>query len=175
MPKCAGTSITAGLKDCELLRTGYHEKLTALTKLVHKKVSPDVDYFTFTCIRNVYEQLISMTFSRKGKWDKHFFIFMVKRIAIMPVTDGPSWSMARINQYVDEPIDFVMRFENLEKDWGTLLAKLQLPWRPIPHKKPRVGTDQKHYSKYYDQEMIDLVSKTFADEIAEYGWEFERQ
>ncbi len=173
IPKCAGTSITAGLKDCKLERVGHHDRLSRLTKISRKKNDSEVDYFTFTCIRNIYAQLISMVFSRHGTWNKINFIAMVRQMDVRSVMDGPSWSAARIKKYINEPIDFVMRFENLEEDWRTLLAKLQLPWRPLPHKKS--NPNKKHYSHYYDQEMIDLVSKTFADEIAKYGWEFERK
>lgn len=173
IPKCAGTSITAGLKDCQLERPGHHDKLTRLTKLSRKKIGANANYFTFTCVRNVYEQLISMVFSRHGVWSKLSFISMVRQMDIKTVKGGPSWTAARIAQYIDESIDFVMRFENLEEDWKILLTKLKLPWRPLPHEKS--NSDKKHYSQYYDQEMINLVSKTFADEIAKYKWEFERK
>jgi hypothetical protein len=150
-----------------------HDRLTRLTKLSRKRDGADANYFTFTCVRNIYEQLVSMVFSRHGKWNKINFMSMVKKMSVTSVVDGPSWTPARIDKYVDEPIDFVMRFDNLEEDWGTLLAKLQLPWRPLPHKKANSNKD--HYSQYYDQEMIDLVQKTFAAEIAKYEWEFERR
>lgn len=173
MPKCAGTSITEGLKESELQRVGVHEKLTRLTKLSRKRAGANADYFTFTCVRNVYAQLVSMIFSRLGVWDRRFFISMVKRTAVMSVTGGSSWSMARIDKYIDEPIDFVMRFENLEQDWKTLLHKLQLPYRELPHEKSNPGKG--HYSQYYDEKLITLVKETFADEIEKYGWEFEQK
>lgn len=177
MPKCAGTSITSGLNDCDIQHVGMHDKLTRLTKLSRKKIGADAGYFSFTCIRNIYDQLVSMVFSRKGEWDRRFFISTVKRMAVMPVVSGASWSMSRIDEYVDdlnEPIDFIMRFENLQEDWRTLLHKLQLPYRDLPHEKLNPAKKE-HYSYYYDERLLTLVQKTFANEIEKYGWEFEQR
>lgn len=171
IPKCAGTSITEGLKDCNIKRAGMHDTLGLLIKCATNACGDDTKYFTFTCVRNIYAQIVSMVFSRYGQWSVPNCIAIVRQMQVQSVIGGASWTAARISQYINKPIDFIMRFENLQQDWNTLLHKLQLPYRDLPHEKPNLDKD--HYNKYYDQKLIDLIQETFAEEIALYEWKFE--
>lgn len=169
IPKSAGTSITDGLSDCELIHPFYHEKLSTL----RKQCAPD--YFAFTSIRNVYDRLISMVWSRYGKWDEELFYKLVT-LHSDEVKDGASWSPAHVHKYLDGKINFKIRFDHLEEDWSALLDALQLEYRKLPHKKlnpyKKRNPKRNPYREYYDQKMLDMVKEVFAEEIQEYKWDF---
>ena len=66
-------------------------------------------------------------------------------------------------------MNFIGRYENLENDFKTVCDRIGIQ-RQLPHYKL---TNHEHYSRYYDEETIDLVSKKYADEISYFNYEFE--
>jgi hypothetical protein len=69
-----------------------------------------------------------------------------------------------------DDIDFLLKFENLEEDYKTLCEKIDIPYVPLP----RVNVSRReHYSRYYDEELKEMVRRKFAEEIEFFGYEFE--
>ena len=65
-----------------------------------------------------------------------------------------------------------MRFENLADDFRAVCAALDIS----PAHLPRYNrSDREHYSKYYDDELRELVGARFAAEIERFGYTFERR
>jgi hypothetical protein len=60
-------------------------------------------------------------------------------------------------------LDFVIRFENIQQDFDTLMEKLNLPKLSLPH---RNKSKSKHYSEHYDEELIQIAATHFKDDIA---------
>jgi len=66
--------------------------------------------------------------------------------------------------------DTILRQENLNEEWDAMFKKLGY----TPPKLPQRNTSEhKHYSHYYDDESIWLVSKMFNKDLKFFGYEFE--
>ena len=67
-------------------------------------------------------------------------------------------------------LDFIGRFETLEKDFELLTARLGvLASLPKTNTSPR-GRD---YRSYYDDESIEIVAKLYSRDIELFGYSFE--
>ncbi len=66
--------------------------------------------------------------------------------------------------------DVVLRFESLQQDFDKLLTKLSVSPLPLPCDNESSRT---HYSNYYDEGLINLVSTHFSEDIEHFGYDFE--
>ncbi len=73
---------------------------------------------------------------------------------------------------LDYEIDYIIKFENINNDFKIVCENLNIPYTPLPH---RNKSDKKHYSKYYDEELIDLVKEKFKEEVEFGTYTFETQ
>ncbi len=65
-----------------------------------------------------------------------------------------------------------MRFENLAKDFRTVCGKVGISAATLPRYN---RSNREHYSKYYDDELRELVRTQFAAEIERFGYTFEER
>jgi hypothetical protein len=68
------------------------------------------------------------------------------------------------------PLDFIGRFESLERDYETVCNRLQMPIAPLPHARKGGGDD---YRRHYDKESRSIVARVYAEEIEQFGYSFE--
>lgn len=68
-------------------------------------------------------------------------------------------------------IDFLGRYESLEEDFLKIVSMLNLPVKPLPHK--RKASERDHYRVYYQPEVVDLVKNHFARDIELLGYKFD--
>ena len=73
------------------------------------------------------------------------------------------------NKKGEIPMDFIGRFENLKEDFSYVADKLGLRDKSLPK---LVAGDGEHYSQLYDEEMKEIVSIKYKDEIAHFNFEF---
>ena len=65
-----------------------------------------------------------------------------------------------------------MRFENLEDEFRTVCSELDISPTALPKYN---RSNREHYSKYYDDELRELVRTRFAAEIERFGYTFEQR
>jgi hypothetical protein len=65
-----------------------------------------------------------------------------------------------------------MRFENLADDFRVVCAALDISPATLPQYN---RSTREHYSKYYDDELCELVRARFAAEIERFGYTFEQR
>ena len=68
------------------------------------------------------------------------------------------------------PLDFVGRFEHLDRDFEFVREKLRLPDGELP--KLVMGGDALNYVERYDPPMIDRIARLYAAEIEQFGFRF---
>ena len=191
IPKTAGNSIQSTLRDYS------EDQLVALRKEQDgierfglrnpnykiKKHSPLCEYrdalgneqfrslYKFTCVRNPWDRMVSYYFTpTQGPeaWDRKKFRNTISKAA--SVAD-----YLRLDRNEQDPfanVNYILRFENLADDFRTVCGSLGIS----PATLPRYNRSSRdHYSKYYDDEIRELVRTRFAAEIERFGYTFEEQ
>ena len=72
-------------------------------------------------------------------------------------------------------VDYVLRFENLQKDWLALLLKGAIKWSGCKKTLPRTNISTQRdsdYRIYYTDETRDMVAKWCAKHISYFHYEF---
>jgi hypothetical protein len=129
------------------------------------------DLYRFTCVRNPWDRMVSYYFGTTSLvevWDRKEFRKLILRA--LSVTDYLQLDKGDAHPFGN--VDYVMRFENLADDFRTVTTKLGIPDAPLPQYN---RSNREHYSKYYDAELRELISKRFAPEIERFGYAFEER
>ena len=191
IPKTAGNSIQSTLRDYS------QDQLVALRKEQDgierfglrnpnykiKKHSTLCEYrdalgneqfrslYKFTCVRNPWDRMVSYYFTptqSSETWDRKKFRNTVSKA--VSVAD-----YLRLDRNEADPfanVNYIIRFENLADDFRTVCRTLGIS----PATLPRYNrSSREHYSKYYDDELRELVRTRFAAEIERFGYTFERR
>jgi hypothetical protein len=129
------------------------------------------DLYKFTCIRNPWDRMVSYYFTPTQKtepWDWKKFRKII--LGALSVADYLRLDKGEGDLFAN--VDYVMRFENLADDFRTVCRALDIS----PTTLPRYNrSNREHYSKYYDDELRELVRARFAAEIERFGYTFERR
>jgi hypothetical protein len=191
IPKTAGNSIQSALRDFSedelvslrseqdgverfgLRNPNYeikkHSTLAEYRAALGEKAFGNL--YKFTCIRNPWDRMISFYFTPTQKtetWDRKKFRKIISRT--LPVADYLRLDTGRADPFAN--VNYIMRFENLADDFRTVCAALNIS----PGTLPRYNrSNREHYSKYYDDELRELVRARFAAEIERFSYTFEQR
>jgi hypothetical protein len=191
IPKTAGNSIQSVLRDYsedELValrdeQDGVERFGLRNPKYKVKKHSTLAEYraalgeagfgelYKFTCVRNPWDRMVSYYFTPTqgtGAWDWKKFRKVV--LSAVSVTD-----YLRLNKDEQDPfgnVDYIMRFENLAEDFRSVCTALDISPVALPQYNRSL---REHYSKYYDDQLRELVRARFAAEIERFGYTFEQR
>jgi hypothetical protein len=127
--------------------------------------------YKFTCVRNPWDRMVSYYFTptqTPETWDRKKFRKIISKA--VSIAD-----YLRLDNSEGDPfanVDYIMRFENLTEDFRTVCRTLAIS----PPTLPRYNrSSREHYSKYYDDELCELVRTRFAAEIEQFGYTFEKE
>jgi Sulfotransferase family len=191
IPKTAGNSIQSVLRDYsedELValrseQDGIERFGLRNPKYRIKKHSTLAEYraalgearlaelYRFACVRNPWDRMVSYYFTPTQSavaWDQKKFRNVI--VKALPVED-----YLRLNEGDDDPfenVNYIMRFENLVDDFRTVCQVLGISPTTLPQYN---RSNREHYSRYYDDELRELVRARFAAEIERFGYTFEQQ
>ncbi|NEO57650.1 MAG: sulfotransferase family protein [Okeania sp. SIO3B5] len=126
--------------------------------------------YKFACVRNPWERMMSFYFSphRLGeKWSRDNFIKLMEIVpsAISMLITKDETGLKTVEMKPE--VDFIIRFENLEKDFAHVCGEIGIPKINLPHKNQRT---RKNYLDYYDDDLSQLIEKKFADDIEAFGY-----
>jgi hypothetical protein len=174
-----------GLDRFNVINEKYHTKkhspLWFYKLMLPRKLFADL--FKFAIIRNPWDRAISYYFSpHRGvkEWNRTQFITTLDEIrpatsylcSTHPIINTVNNWLSGSFKPIDSEVNFLLRFENLEKDFKDLCDKINIPFHSLDH---RNKSAHDHYSKYYDADLVTLVEKRYHEEIDWAGYQFERK
>ena len=172
--KTGGTSIWRGVMKNKL-NDAINKKDEGFEDLiVSLKDETFDDYFKFAFVRNPYERLVSafhhVTRTLKKKHFKEFVL--TKLVDENGLVFDHHAAPQHLYCFRDgvKYVDFIGRFENLQKDWGKIAGRFGLE-PGLPHLKKSSG-HAKNYRSYYDPELIEYVGKVYAKDLELLGYRF---
>jgi uncharacterized protein YbcC (UPF0753/DUF2309 family) len=127
--------------------------------------------YKFTCVRNPWDRLVSYYFTPTQNvetWDRKKFRKMISET--LSAAD-----YLRLDQEEENPfrnVNFIIRFENLSENFRTVCTALDISGATLPKYN---RSNREHYSKYYDEELRELVRVRFAAEIDRFGYKFDER
>lgn len=169
-------SFQDGFERFELRHPNYsitkHSTLLDYQRVLPKKEFSNL--FKFAAIRNPWERAISYYFSpHRGKvsWNKIEFIKFLDQIhPITHFVNEESWKFLNFRK-VKMGIDHFIRYEHLDEDFRFVCQKLDIPFESL---KVRNRSTRNHYSFYYDDQLINLVSERFKEDIILGNYKFNK-
>ena len=191
IPKTAGNSIQSVLRDYsedELValrkeqdgieRFGLRNPKYRIKK--HSTLSEYYDalgheqfrnLYKFTCVRNPWDRMVSYYFTPTQKpetWNPKKFSETISKA--VSVSD-----YLRLDNGEGDPfanVDCIIRFENLAEEFRAVCTAIGISPPALPQYN---RSNREHYSKYYDDELRELVHARFAAEIERFNYSFEKQ
>jgi hypothetical protein len=125
--------------------------------------------YKFACVRNPWDRMVSYYFTPTQQVEaldrKEFRKIISKALSVadyLRLYKGEADSFGNV--------DYIMRFENLVDDFRAVCAALGISPTTLPQYN---RSSREHYSKYYNNELRELVRKRFAPEIERFGYTFD--
>jgi hypothetical protein len=126
------------------------------------------DYFKFTIERNPWDRQVSHYFWRLRRAGAHKPSFRDYLRASAPLGNWEIYTEG--DQLI---VDKVLRYETLGADLAATAAMLGLPELPqIARAKTSHRPGKASYRDFYDDQLRDLVARSYAREIEHFGWAF---
>lgn len=161
-----------GLKLRRLISVAYIEEIFPET--------PD-DYFKFTNIRNSWDRLVSnFIYYSSGQggefgtneWQKYMggrtcFKDFIRNMR----EEDKKCEHLRDQSLWAKDMDYTIRFDALQGGFDIACDKIGLPRYTLGHKL-KSRTSKKHYTEYYEDDMVDIVRDLYAEDIERFGFEF---
>ncbi len=169
VPKTGGASIEKAL--CEPLIGPLHARLRSIRK---------GNRFAFGFVRNPWDRLVSAyswycqrdmpphRLESQALAREHGFKWWLTEWQATPRDQGLNF---RSQMYWLEGCDKIGLFENLRSDFESICAELAIKARKLPHIN---ASKHDHYSTFYDDETVKVVSRLYSPEISKFGYEFHR-
>lgn len=125
--------------------------------------------YKFTCVRNPWDRMVSYYFrptQQAVAWNRKEFRKVI--LNALSVADYLRLDEGEKDSFGN--VDYIMRFENLADGFRSVCAALDIPAAVLPQYN---RSSREHYSKYYDDELRELVRDRFAPEIERFGYTFD--
>ena len=166
-------SHSAGLNMSKFYTNHPHPELIPTKEFLGNAIWDS--YFTFAIVRNPYDIAVSRYhWDIKGKkglkeTSVEGFKNWVKKGNLLP--EDRLYKYTCLSDGVLN-VDFIGRYENLEKDLNHICNKIGIPNLELPNLKGGFR-EKKHYSEFYDEETIQIVSNFFKKDIEVFNYKFE--
>ena len=183
IPRTAGSSIETSISKIGWVRhLDQKHMLASNAKELYKDYWND--YFKFSIVRNPWDRMVSMTqytpfygpYIRNGLLNVDEYRKKWPRVELDPrsytskVTRHPTPDAVYLN-ILNEPLDYIMRFETLEQDYNTLCHIIDCK-NDLIHVEKNSKVD-KHYTEYYDEPTKNKISQWYKKDITTFDYKFE--
>ena len=201
--KCAGCSISNSMKNSFNEKISVVGRMSGHHTVVNyeKKFSHLFDeYFKFAFVRNPWDRIVSayedspITMENIPKFEKFIDILYKKKSLFferksilwhkdyLKIPDLPRalihfWPahLCLRNEKGELKMDFIGRFENLQKDFNEICESIGLPLYKLSHhnqRKTKSRTRRSFYKDLYNDKTINQVGEIYKDDIELFGYEY---
>jgi len=182
IPKNAGLSVSYTLFGNT---GGSHRKIINYKKIFSKRTFNS--YYKFSFVRNPWDRLVSTYFflkadgiTKKDKlWSENnlgkyndFNVFVSEWLTEENISNSLHFQHQHSfleNEKGEIKIDFIGRVENIEEDFETIVARLNIN-RSL--KNTNKSKRKKDYKQYYNEESKAVVAKVYHKDIELFNYEF---
>lgn len=139
------------------------------------------NYFKFSFVRNPWDKVVSqfhyiktrpmlLEYMGLNRWTS--FRRYVETICGKHQLHVQSYEQWRFvyDTSAESLVDFIGRFETLERDFQKVAERIGLACTRLPHKMKT--KKRKTYHRYYDKKSMQLVADTYARDIQLFGYDF---
>lgn len=184
-PKCACTTIKAFMAttdrtlDVDPAKIGQDNVFGKVDRV--EDVSPYLDYFKFTFVRNPWDRLVSCYLEKilqQRRWREIFgsspsFADFVRIVHGIPDEKADMHYRSQYLNLTDSfdklVVDFVGRVETLHDDMKAVASVRSLDYS-LGHFRKSNG--RRTYREYYEKKTRDLAGERYAKDIKLFGYEF---
>lgn len=195
--KSCGGIITENFKQNGITEiTGKHRCLKDMLYIAEKKLNLSREnFFMFTIVRNPWERMLSMFFfyhknnfnspeffsgnkiidNDFNKWIKYIYSDNFNRSKTHSCVNIFDYCFSNQLNWIKDSKNNIINNVNIYKIEDLNLDdffKNTLYLKEYDIKKRVHPTEHKHYSKYYNQESIDLVYNHYKEDIVYFGYKF---
>lgn len=178
--KCAGESIEQailGRVDTNYRGIPYFgspQKHWNLRQYFRHHPLKTVRYFKFSVVRNPWDRVFSWTKFRDKWLERDTIKTTLQERMLYDFSHAEGFNIFTYEKMFYFPlkiikVDYIMRFENLERDFEILCDKLNIERFKLPHLNK---TEKIDYRKFYTQKLKALVEKRFQWDIEHFGYKF---
>ena len=178
-PRTASKSTAAALQSVGFKQVDdIKGSPSALHHLTVEESGRSTDGWTVFCaVRNHWDTVVSWHLNLVGGLgytDPHDLDWSLRRMK--EALDNNPWVGERTlwHRHTPHAVCYI-RFEQMQPDLFSLLARYGLTMLTLPHIKEHTVSLRggRHYSEFFTVETRDYVRERFADEIVEHGYYFE--
>jgi len=137
------------------------------------------DYFIFSFVRNPWDKIVSQYFFNGEKFCmKHlgrpadfteYIVEIVGRDKFYSMYEPRNLPYI-VDDKGKQLVDFIGRFENLQKDFDLVCDKIGMPKKVLPKINQ---SKHDHYTTYYNKKTKNIIAQKFKDDIEYFGYVFD--
>lgn len=141
------------------------------------------NFFKFSFVRNPWARLVSEFNYRNHSKKMSFKEFVVKAMLFEGDYSDESRHITPQYDFLYDSsgkclVDFIGKFEDLQKDFDVVCSKLDIKDSKLPHvnssvKKIIIKRPSHKYTEYYDDETKEIVEKFYAKDIKQFNYNFD--
>jgi hypothetical protein len=129
--------------------------------------------FKFTIVRNPFDRMVSAFFYLRNRHvikAKNFRSFVKGAFAEKGVKINAHFHFQTPSAYYNNKkfVDAILKLENIRQGWPKIAKKIQCH-RVLPK---RNVTNHKHYSHYYDDKSIEIVTRIYKNDLKNFNYKF---
>ncbi len=134
-------------------------------------------YFKFGFVRNPWARVVSLYLRKEGiQMSKEMsfpeFVHWIQNSSDTSI--HPSKHKNQLDWFLSDnqelEVDFIGKFENINKDWQFISNKLGIT-NILPHENKNM-IKKKHYTEYYTNELRDIIADKFRVDIEYFDYKF---
>jgi hypothetical protein len=152
---------------------------------VNLQSNPLDHFYKFTVVRNPWDRFVSYYLDNVGEQSEENFADFASLAGSVHDASSPksylkqpkSVNLLSQSQWIFDKksklleLDKIARFEDLENGFKEICQDLDVEHEALPHLGETEGRE--HYSKYYNGSTKDLIAEAWAEDIKNFGYEYE--